>query len=323
MRFLVVGASVIDMFASISDEKRASITDHTVTLHLGDKVPINLKTFALGGNGMNVSVGLSRLGIQTTFYTYLGDDRLSTEIESSLKKEGVEILIERSKGASSISFILDFATDRIIFSHHPTRNHGFSPPHGTQFDYVFLSSIGTHWEEAYTGVIDFIERSGCKLIFSPGSKQLEDCNDVFFTALHKSCMILVNKEEALHILKQFGVTASTPKEILTEMAKLGPETISITDGANGAFARNAEGEMYTIPTIVETSALEKTGAGDAYAAAFLAGMCKGVPIAESMRWGILSSHAVMQKTGAQNGLLKPDNLESLQKLKPLVAKPLE
>lgn len=323
MRFLVVGASVIDMFAHLSDEKRASITDHTVTLHLGDKIPITLKTFALGGNGMNVSVGLSRLGIETSFYTYLGDDRLSVEIEDSLKKEGVEMLIERDTGASSISFILDFPTDRIIFSHHPVRQHGFSPPHGKSYDYIFLSSIGNHWEEAYSRVLDFVDRTGSDLIFSPGSKQLEDCNDIFFTALHKASMILINKEEAIHILKQFGVSVSSPGEILSEMAKLGPKTISITDGVHGAFARDAQGKMYTIPTIPEPGTLEKTGAGDAYAVGFLSALCKELSISDAMRWGILSSHAVMQETGAQNGLLTPERIEALQQAIPLVANLIE
>src|SRR3989344_6044593 len=100
MHVLVIGSSVIDLFLS---------------LDLGDKIPSQISRSAVGGNGANVSVGLTKLEIPTTFYTYLGNDFFSREIESGLSSQGVELDIERHPESSSpLHIILDFPDDRVI-----------------------------------------------------------------------------------------------------------------------------------------------------------------------------------------------------------------
>ncbi len=307
MRCLVVGSSVIDIFSEIATKNNISLTRDSVTLHLGDKVPTHIKSFALGGNGMNVSVGLSRFGLETAFYTYLGTDKLSQTIEEALQKEGIEILAEKEEGSSSLSYILDFDTDRIIFSHHPVKMHGFTPPRKKRYDLIFLSSIGDHWEKAYEKVIAYSLQTGTPIAYSPGSKQIHSINDIFFTALHHCEYLLTNRSEAELILKRFDMSHKTSAEMLTNLAKLGPHTISVTDGGKGAYATH-NGNHYSIPSFSKDGKLEKTGAGDAYASGFLAGVIHTQDITEAMRWGAVNAHSVMQSIGAQNGLQTKESL---------------
>lgn len=321
MHCLVIGSSVFDIFSKLDSPQKASISNGTITFHLGEKVPVDVNHQALGGNGMDVSVGLKRLGVPVTFYTYLGSDSLSRDIEESLSKEGVEAIFERDTLASSLSFILDVTDDRIIFSHHPIRNHNFTPPKTTDFDYIFLSSIGERWENAYKKVLDFATHSGTPIVFSPGSKQLNSPNDIFFSVLHSSEMLLINTEEARIITSSFGDNVTNISSLAKNLAKLGPKIISLTDGGGGAYAYESS-ELLHIPSFSPTHAAEKTGAGDAYASGFLAGYMHTKEVAEAMRWGGVNAHMTMQKVGAQSGLVTQEELlNTLQKHDTFIATP--
>ncbi len=313
MRFLVVGSSVVDMFSELDSPQSASISNQTITFHLGDKVPVDINHQALGGNGMNVSVGLTRLGLPVTFYTYVGSDSLSANIEQTLQNEGVETIFERDSLTSSLSFILNVNDDRIIFSHHPIRNHDFSPPKDSNFDFIFLSSVGAHWENTYKKVLAYATQAGIPILFSPGSKQLDTPIDMFFLALHQSEMLLVNTEEARVITSYFGETHSNIESLCNSLVKLGPKTLSLTDGANGAYAYH-KNQLFHIPPFPNLTKPEKTGAGDAYASGFLAGYMHTKDITEAMRWGSANAYMAMQEVGAQNGLATQEKLlNTLQK----------
>src|SRR3989344_413127 len=146
MNALVVGSSVIDLFLQIEDENHLKVLDRNVSFQLGDKIPVNIRTLTLGGNGANVSVGLKRLGIHTKLFTYLGSDIFSKEIEETFEKEGIECMRAQDSGQkSSLSFIFDIASDRIIFCHHEARNHTFSYQEPQLPEFIFLTSIGKEW----------------------------------------------------------------------------------------------------------------------------------------------------------------------------------
>ena len=307
---LVIGSSLIDLFLRPDDSHTPISGDH-VSLLLGDKIPTEIDNMSLGGNGSNVSVGLARLGVSTSFYTWLGNDILSTEIENTIEKEGLELLTEEERsGKSGLSIILNFGKDRIIFSHHETRSHIFTPPSITP-DLIYLTSVGDTWKEAYESVIELAEQTNTPLAFSPGSKQIENISDVIIKTLSKTTLLFVNKEEANIILKHVGEESDDMKIILTNLSLLGPKIISVTDGENGAFARNMEGEFFKIAALPNENAVNKAGAGDAYASGFLTSYLLENSIPTAMGWGANNASSVMKKMGAQEGLLQESEMQSI------------
>jgi len=310
MRVLVIGSSIIDIFLSIEDESHIHIKDMDLTLKLGDKIPTSIKTLTLGGNGANVSVGLSRLGISTTFFTYLADDLFSKQIRESMIKENVQLMVEERKGGkSSLSLIFNFNTDRIIFSHHELAEHGFFYKDAEYPAYAYLTSIGARWEKAYHYAIDFLTRNAIPYAFSPGSHQLRDMGEECLNALHNATSLFVNKEEGITLIKEKGQTPATDVyALMKQLQACGPQLISLTDGAEGAYALDENGTTYHEKPLTSHTT-EKTGAGDAYASGFLASYLYNNPIRTCMRWGIANAHAVMQKYGAQDGLLNKAEIE--------------
>jgi len=310
MKILVVGSSLIDLFLKVENTGHVEVEGGKALFDLGDKVPVGIKKLGLGGNGANVSVGLVRLGAQTTFYTYLGTDVLSKEIQETLEREKVRILCQKNDSGENtpLSVILDFNSDRIVFSNHPKKNHDFEHGEGN-YDFVYLTSIGDVWEGVYKKVMDFARARNIDLVFSPGSKQMDSINDVFMETLRNCKLLFVNKEEASRILEAKGAMWQDVKDMLSRLRMFGPEIVSVTDGENGAYADDGV-SCYHIKSL-KTEGAEKTGVGDAYASGFLGARLLGKDVAECMRWGVLNASSVIKRVGAQEGLLREDEIKDL------------
>ena len=61
---------------------------------------------------------------------------------------------------------------------------------------------------------------------------------------------------------------------------------------------------------------EITGAGDAHASGTVAALALGLPLEEALLWGAANASAVLQKIGAQEGLLTRAQLEEALKNPP-------
>ena len=116
-------------------------------------------------------------------------------------------------------------------------------------------------------------------------------------------------EEAKIINKTLsGNDIENTKELLLNLKNNGFELLSITDAGNGAYAVDTENNVYKIPTM-KPDGHEKTGAGDAYAAAFLSAYIAGKDIPTCMKWGVLNSLGVMSHVGAHTGQMTLEAME--------------
>ncbi len=311
MRALVVGSSLFDAIISLENNPHVTVVDKKATFSLGDKIPVEIKAFSIGGNGANVASSLQKLGIENTFYTYIGQDALSQFIARQLSEEGLTVcqeVVDSKDGPLSVIF--DFETDRTIFSHHPEYDHIFDETKITEKpEVIFLTSIGRRWEGAYEQVLSYALKENISVAYSPGSAQMKDINETFIKAVHQSKMLFCNMEEARIINEKLsGNKIEDIKELLLNLRNYGFELLSITDGGNGSYAVDQNGKIFKIGTLIPDGH-EKTGAGDAYAGAFLASFLQGLDTSECMKRGVLNSVGVMSKIGAHTGQLKTDEME--------------
>lgn len=307
---LCVGDALIDAFLTIHQSSEQLAVDHEKNLlcvGFGKKIPVDACEFLLGGDACNVSVGLSRLGLKTALAAEIGDDEFSQKIINGVKKEGVDdgrILLGQ-RTPSSFSIGINFQGERTLFVDHVIRRHDFSFE-GVKTKWVYLTSIGEEWEVAYGKTLDFCEKTGAKLAFSPGTHQLMKGPYYVMKVVTKADAVFVNKEEAARILTAPPVEV---KDLLINLQNAGPSIVSITDGQNGSYAIDPSKKKYKLG-ITSGEPIERTGAGDAYASGFLAAVIKGQTVSEAMRWGSVNSASVIGVVGAQPGLL---NLERMQR----------
>ena len=109
------------------------------------------------------------------------------------------------------------------------------------------------------------------------------------------------------------------KKLMEEMRKLGPKIVVITDGINGAYAH--DGENHYFMPVYPHEPFERTGAGDAFSSTFVTGLAMGKSIEEALMMAPINSMSVVQKIGAQAGLLTMTQLEEYLKKAPVSYKP--
>lgn len=311
MKVLVIGSALFDAIVSLENNPHITLTDNKASFTLGDKIPIDIKAFSIGGNGANVASTLNKLNISSAFYTYIGQDALSQFIEKKLSEEGIKVYREAVDSKDGpLSLIFDFVQDRTIFSHHPEYDHQFDESKIEEKpEIIYLTSIGKRWEGAYEKVLDYANRENISIAYSPGSAQMKDINETFIKAVHQSKMLFCNMEEARIINQKIsGIEIDDIKELLLNLKGYGFELLSITDGEKGSYSVDGDGKIYKIGTL-NPDGHEKTGAGDAYAGAFLASLTQGFPISECMKWGVLNSVGVMSHVGAHTGQLTASEME--------------
>ena len=309
-----IGNAKIDEFLTIHEAAshlRLDQETNELCLKNGEKIPVDNIELCLGGNAANVSVGLSRLGITSSLISEIGTDEFSQKIISTLKSENVDttFIKQTPKEKNSISIILSFKNERTILSQHIRRTHDFI------FDdistkWVYLSSLGEEWENAYQKVYAFVKGKSIKLAFNPGTIQIDSGYEKIKNVLELTNILFLNKEEAIKIANgKLQIANDDIEQLLSVLQKLGSKNVVITDGENGSHAVNEKGEFF-VQEIIKTNIVEKTGAGDAYASGFLAAFILNYSFPDSMKWGTLNAASNMQKVGAQNGILYRAEMET-------------
>lgn len=312
---ITVGESTVDAFMTIHNAKKeCRIDEGDLCFEHGKKIDVDRYDFCLGGNATNVAVGLTRLGIKTTLCTEMGDDEFSFIIRNGLAKEHVDRLFvtQTKKAPSNFSVIMNFQNDRTIFVHDVDREHEFELADVT-VDYMYLTSMGREWQTPYKKTVEFVKEQKAKLVFNPGSRQMYEGRDTVESALKNSDILFVNKEEAEQLLFKNVPSKSSDaneylRKLLVELQKMGAKLIIITNGKHGSYALDEKGEFY-FRGMYPGQPVERTGAGDAFAAGFLAATIHGFPIQKAMGWGSANAASVVQQIGAQAGLLTQDEIE--------------
>ena len=110
-------------------------------------------------------------------------------------------------------------------------------------------------------------------------------------------------------------------DLFDKLHALGPKTVVMTDGPDGAYASDGK-SRYKMPLYPDPKEpLERTGAGDAFSSAFVAALIKGNTIEGALQWAPINSMNVVQYVGAREGLLTEAQLEELLKKAPESYKP--
>lgn len=306
---LAVGNAMLDAFLTIQENNvftRVNTEDKELCFKYGEKIHVEKAELLVGGNASNIAVGLHRQGFTTGLFAEIGDDEFSQKILHTLQKEHLDtsFLVQTPGMPASFSIGINIAGERTLFVDHVKRQHLFNFA-DVAAKWMYVTSLGVSWREAYSRAIAFAVQQGCQLAFSPGTHQFEELSGIN-EALSASEILFVNKDEAWRLLGQ-GERKDI-KELLISLQKMGPKVVSITDGTNGSYTIDALQKMYQIGLFPST-VIEKTGAGDAYASGFLGAIIAGQNISDAMRWGAINASSVVSVVGAQTGLLKREDLE--------------
>lgn len=310
-----LGDTVIDTVIPLNEaEILSSKNGNTILLALpfGAKVPVESGESMVAGNAANNAVGSARLGLKTAIYTHSGnkdDEEDDLRIRQKFKKEGVDTryVIEVSNLPSNHNIILSFKGERTILVHHQPWK--FHLPDLEKTKWVYLTSMSASYVESNVieQLINYLERSGAKLAYQPGTFQIKQGAKKQSRLLSLCEFLIMNVQEARHFLGHEKSEKMSVKKLLTGLLNLGVKKVVITDGKLGSYG--FDGETYWKLDIFPAKLVEMTGAGDAFATATVAGLLNGETLPDAMRWGAANSASVVEQVGPQKGLLSKNKLQ--------------
>lgn len=307
-----IGDARIDNLIKVEDAHVAcSVNKESceICFKFGDKIPVTALQQAIAGNNSNNAVAASKLGLKTAIYVNLGDDPLAVKIIDYLKGEGVSIrYIKKNKGLETEqSFVIGFQGERTILVYHQPWEYNLPDLDRTKWVY-FSSCSYSFSNNNFVGQLEnYIERTGCNLVYSPGTYQLKYGIKKFPKLLSLTHLLIVNLEEAKKILEFKLEEKVEIKKLLKGLLNLGPKNVVITDGKEGSCAYN--GEVYYKLDCFPSKPVEVTGAGDAFATAVLAGLFYGKELKEALRWGAANGSSVIEEVGPHNGQLTYEKMQ--------------
>ena len=110
--------------------------------------------------------------------------------------------------------------------------------------------------------------------------------------LKKTRLLFLNEHELKNVLFKLGESSAG------SLLRLGPEAVIVTEGANGCEVWAKQGRFH-VNAYAKAKAIDPTGAGDAYRAAFLSAFAKGKGLKECARIANAAASFVIEVPGAQ------------------------
>ena len=306
-----IGDASEDVFLQLLEaDVRRGAGRPKLCMNYADKIPIGRVDRLVGGNSINLAIGMRRLGFKSAFVVVLGNDEQGKKIVGALKADGVStkyVTIDK-KSMTNHSTILNLNAERTILIYHVNRKYKL--PKLEKAKWMYYSSMGHGFEVIHKDLMGYIKKYNVKLGFNPGTHQLRKPNAIaeFFRV---SEVILLNREETQLILK---TKSDNLKVLLRGLKTLGGKVVVVTDGPKGSYAY--DGLNFYFQKIYDVPVVERTGCGDSYSTGFIAALMKGHDITEAMRWGTVNAASVIQQIGPQPGLIKFTELKKILKARP-------
>jgi 2-dehydro-3-deoxygluconokinase len=271
-----------------------------------------------GGAEGNTAIGLARLGTPVTWLGRVGADALGRRVAGDLRAEGVDV-------------------EAIVDPDAPTGLMLKSAPRAgaTVVDYYRRGSAGSRLAP---GDLDRVDFAGCGILHVTGvTLALSDSARatvheavarakaagalVSFAVNHRSKLwpaaeacaeyervlaaadIVFASDDEARMLRP----GADPESLARELAEAGPAEALVTLGADGAVA-SIDGEVHRVAAEPITP-VDTVGAGDAFAAGYLAERLAGEGPARRLRTAALTGALACQHPGVWQGAPRRDELD--------------
>ncbi|MBU0907682.1 MAG: carbohydrate kinase family protein [Nanoarchaeota archaeon] len=290
---ITFGGAVVDAFiyTNVHEVKKE------MCYPVGEKIEINKLHFETGGGGTNTAVSFAKLGLKTGAIIKLGKDGNSQLILNELKKNKIDFLGKQEDGLTDFSVILDSKEhDRTILTYKEKSNDIALPE-------VSLMKLKTSWfyfSAADNSSLDtqkalalYASKNNIKIAYNPSSYLTKKGINHIKKILDHTEVLILNDEEARDLVPE--------GDLFKGLHTLGPKIVCITFGGQGNKVSDGNRVLTSIPRKIKIA--ERTGAGDAFASGFVAGIIKTNDIETAIKIGSLNAESVIQIPGAKNGLL--------------------
>lgn len=304
-----IGSSLLDIFIKSEDLEADRDGDRQI-LTYGDKLELSDFHITTGGGASNAAVSFARLGLNTAVISETGRDACASLITNDFQKEGVatNLLIQEKLEKTGGSVVLVAKdSERVIMVHRGAAAmlDPFDIPAFwlAKSKWIYLSSIGGN-QATLAKIFKVLNNNQeTKMSWNPGKKELQLLvEDVFEIAQIPCEIFFVNQEE-------WAMIEPLHEEILLNF----PQVV-ITKGKAGGEVHVFGKKVFEFEGEAE-SFVDSTGAGDAFASAYVAATLAGHEVSTAIAWGVKNAGNVVAFFGGKSGLLRKSQILELTKIK--------
>lgn len=317
---LSIGDIVTDAFIKLRDDQAEIVIDEhgakRLTMEFGNKPPYDRVDIVQAvGNSANAAVSFTRLGLRAGLMAFVGDDQPGKDSLAYLAEQRVDTqpLSVQAGFKSNYHYALRYGADRTILIKYEDYDYAWQEP-ATIPDWIYLSMISKSAWQLHEDMLAYLENHpDIKLVFQPGTFHFEWGVEKLAAIYKRSHIVFMNREEAALVT---GKGTESIQILADALHELGTKIVVITDGPDGAYASDGT-KLISMPNYPDPAPpYDRTGAGDAFASTITAALALGEPLEVALNWAPINSMSVVQKLGAQAGLLRRSEIDEYLKNAP-------
>ncbi len=282
----------------------------------GDNLPPAMR-LELGGVGANVAVALAKWGARVRLAGAVGRDAFGAAALEALERQGVDTqaVARRDDPTGLIVIPVEPGGRRTIIGTRGANQHapqrlpeeclaGVRMAHCV--GYSFLAGEMGAWVEKQ---MQLARQRGVPVVLDVGLEPSRTIRDRILAIAPLVETLLVSLEEGELLTRKTGA------EALEALATCGAQEVIVKRGAGGCQFLQG-GRWWAVPA-VEVEAVDTTGAGDAFAAGYIAGRLRGWATADSVELANACGAAAATVSGAGEQMPGPaDVLRVLEQQPP-------
>lgn len=315
---LVLGNAIVDVIARTDEDFLAAQGVAKGAMQLIDEAraedlftAMGPATIVSGGSGANTAVGAAILGAKTGFVGKVRDDELGGLFAHDLKATGVQFGVPAAQDgpATARCFVLVTPDGERTMNTYLGACQGLSP---ADVDEASTAAARVVYLEGYLWDPPAAKdafRKAVKIAHNAGNAVALTLSDAFCVGRYReeflglirdgSVDILFANIGELQSLYETDDADAAVKALRDERDARGHHLLSlVTRSAEGSLVVRG-GEIRTVEAFPVHEVVDTTGAGDLFAAGFLAGHARGLDYSTSARLGSLAASEVIQHIGAR------------------------
>ncbi|PIT92651.1 MAG: hypothetical protein COU08_01490 [Candidatus Harrisonbacteria bacterium CG10_big_fil_rev_8_21_14_0_10_42_17] len=302
---------------------------------LGSKVEMRDMYFSTGGGATNTAVTFARQGFKVATVVAVGNDQSGKDIISVLRKEGVTAyaVVQKNVPTAYATILLTHSGSRTVLVYR-------NPKLKLTSRSIPLTKLKARWAYIVPSDMDYptllalfkrLHRNKVLIAVNPSKHFISFGSKALKPLLKYVKVLLVNREEASYLT---GVSYDKTRELFFALHELTPGIAVMTDGPKGVMVSDGF-KLYSAGVFKEKKVVDRTGAGDSFGSAFVAGLirmdescnigeCNPDKVSFAIRLASANATSKVEHLGAKGGLLTQKEFDrSSRWVKfPITVKPL-
>lgn len=300
-RILGIGSALVDLLAQIPNEQilnelnlpKGGMTyvDAETSVKIGERLAEYGSQKASGGSAANTMSGLAQLGIEAGFLSKVGKDDIGQFFEKQMTESHVKPLMLKSEtpsgrvqaivtpdGERTFATCLGAAAELCADDIKPELFKGW--------DILYVEGYLVANPNMLDKAVKTAKEAGLKIAIDMASYNVvEESRDYFMQLIENHVdYVFANEQEA------FALTGMEPLQALDFIASR-CEIAVVKVGSKGAYIKRGN-EMVTVAPM-NAKVIDTNGAGDMWAAGFMAGLVQGKDLKTcGMMGGIVAANVI-------------------------------